>query len=657
MNFTLFFMNIAVTLLFLACGGVLAGYPLTRYLDVNPRHRLLLAAPIGLALIGVISLPIFMYLSFTPMAVLISALLISAGSWIAGRWIRTSASMTAPCLSISWILIASILSLVPAYSVSPHFFYGGITFGAPIFDHEKVVIIDEMLRNGTPPRNPFFSKHDVSPLLSYYYGWYFLAAQAALLSGATGWPADIAFTFLTAFISLTFMGWGALRFSGRMAAAWAVLPLSVASSLLPIGVLLFGPRAEKIVMPEHGLETWIVQSAWVPQHLFGAVLACLAVLCFVRVLESRSIDLMLCIMIGVLTSFAYDASVWVGIAGLVPVLITVTVSAFRRENLKLYIEHILLSGLFSLIGVVSLVFQEAHRIGNGKVIDWWVFPVVTKHNNIFGNFENIITYWFYLVIIYFGILYIPVIIWIFQKFRAQQAWTLMEKAMLATCLVPLLMAEFLHSVIATNDLGWRCVLISVLAMTIIAARVLTEQFRRVGIIIVGIFLFVPAFISGIVFIFQITVTQKLHGNPSADAIRFRKIDPILWQAVASVTPAKEAVANNPFYEASLTPWEGDIAWAMLSNRESCTPPYSYLAAFASNETKNQIFEQYDTIRRVFDGIPSSADFKLLRDEYECRTLLVVPSDALWKLPKTTPSPYFQLIVENPREWRIYRASP
>jgi hypothetical protein len=62
-----------------------------------------------------------------------------------------------------------------------------------------------MSRLGLPPANPFFGEFGERGRLAYYYLWYFSAAQLAIMTGLTGWEADIALTWFSAFSSLTLM--------------------------------------------------------------------------------------------------------------------------------------------------------------------------------------------------------------------------------------------------------------------------------------------------------------------------------------------------------------------------------------------------------------------------------------------------------------------
>ena len=110
---------------------------------------------------------------------------------------------------------------------------------APIFDHAKVAMIDDMVRLGVPPGNPFFSEPGDPNRLVYYYLWHFSAAELALLTGKSGWAADIGLTWFTAFASLSLMMGLASWLSGRVAAALWVLPLSFAGSLRPVLDFIF----------------------------------------------------------------------------------------------------------------------------------------------------------------------------------------------------------------------------------------------------------------------------------------------------------------------------------------------------------------------------------------------------------------------------------
>ena len=64
------------------------------------------------------------------------------------------------------------------------------------FEQRVVQLVNqERANNGLPPGNPFYAALGNEPnRLNYYYLWYFIAASAARLTGASGWAADMALT-------------------------------------------------------------------------------------------------------------------------------------------------------------------------------------------------------------------------------------------------------------------------------------------------------------------------------------------------------------------------------------------------------------------------------------------------------------------------------
>ena len=129
---------------------------------------------------------------------------------------RRSADLLVPV----WAYLgAAVLALAAAVAIMPKVGIDGVAFAPPIFDHSKVALIDEMTRLGLPPGNPFFGAvGEPASRLAYYYLWHFSAAELALLTGASGWEADIAMTWFTAFSSLALMLGLANWFGGRATA-------------------------------------------------------------------------------------------------------------------------------------------------------------------------------------------------------------------------------------------------------------------------------------------------------------------------------------------------------------------------------------------------------------------------------------------------------
>src|SRR5262249_35211142 len=130
---------------------------------------------------------------------------------------------------LAFVLVAALVAVLSILPILPQIAHGGVGLGSQIYDHAKVAIIDGIAREGrVPPVNPFFSGPEVHSRLLYYYLLYFVGAQLRQLIGISGWEADIATTWFAAFASLLMMGALAVRVTGRLRAAWWILPLSMA---------------------------------------------------------------------------------------------------------------------------------------------------------------------------------------------------------------------------------------------------------------------------------------------------------------------------------------------------------------------------------------------------------------------------------------------
>src|SRR3569623_2025123 len=115
----------------------------------------------------------------------------------------------------------------------------GVTLAAPIFDHSKIAMIDDMARLGVPPGNPFYGGEGPARL-SYYYLWHFSAAELSQLTGLPGWASDAGMSFFPGFAGVLAMAGLAIWLSGRASAAlWLVLR-SLAASALPVLDFAFG---------------------------------------------------------------------------------------------------------------------------------------------------------------------------------------------------------------------------------------------------------------------------------------------------------------------------------------------------------------------------------------------------------------------------------
>src|SRR5207247_760504 len=139
-------------------------------------------------------------------------------------------------------------------------------------DHSKVAMIDEMARAGVPPVNPFFNEIGTPQRLSYYYLWHYSAAVVAIITGVSGWEADAALTWFTAFSSLLVVIGFSIWFSGRESAGIFAAVIAATASLRSIVEWIFGEEfTHSLIRWTTGFGGWLLQVSWAPQHVASAV--------------------------------------------------------------------------------------------------------------------------------------------------------------------------------------------------------------------------------------------------------------------------------------------------------------------------------------------------------------------------------------------------
>ena len=190
----------------------------------------------------------------------------------------TKAHVTVP----AWAWIgALIFALGPAFAMLPKFADGAVIFSAPIFDHAKVAIVDEMVRLGVPPGNPFFGEEGqpvaarllLPPALQR--GRDRLAARDQRLGGGRGAHLVQRLRLADADDRPRDLAQRDAR-SRRCSSSWSARP-DRCGRCSPII-----PGIDAVIMPPTGLAGWLSQTAWVPQHIASASCLVLAILLVCR---------------------------------------------------------------------------------------------------------------------------------------------------------------------------------------------------------------------------------------------------------------------------------------------------------------------------------------------------------------------------------------
>ncbi|HYA06792.1 MAG TPA: hypothetical protein VEF90_12960, partial [Xanthobacteraceae bacterium] len=359
------------------------GYALARQL--LPRVLALgAAAVIGWAVHSAATLPLFMWIGFSPPAVIgIGAVCILVGGF--SLWAPTPERQAADALTIpaGAFAAAAVLALGPAAAIIPKFSGGAVRLADPIFDHSKVAIIDAMTRLGVPPVNPVFGEFGAPGRLAYYYLWHFSAAQLALPLAASGWEADIALTWFTAFASLAMMMGLAVWLGRRSAAAIVVVALAAAGSLwVTLDWLTGAANLSPLLWPPIGMAGWLFQAAWVPQHLMAASCVVITMLLIAQCTQRVSPALLLTLVLTVVAGFessTYVGGVTFAIAALAaaPILL---VAAKPARRLRFAAAMVAAAVLVGCLAAPFVRDQLATVSARGDSV-----PIVIDHYAVFGE--------------------------------------------------------------------------------------------------------------------------------------------------------------------------------------------------------------------------------------------------------------------------------
>jgi hypothetical protein len=247
------------------------------------------APVLGWAIHNAVAVLTFRVVPFDGVAVIVVTLVVAGLSWTIFHGDDDRMTIDLPRIPAAAWVGAAVLAAVVTAAVLPKSIDGLIALSDPIFDHSKVALVDDIVRHGMPPGNPFIVDPG-HPRLSYYYLLHFSAAQLVCALPLTSWEGDAALTFFAAFTSLAALMAVAVRASGRRAAAlWTVVVAAVASSRV-VWLALFGAATfDGWMRPPKGLSGWMFQAPWVPQHLAATTCVVLAVLLIERLARHRRV--------------------------------------------------------------------------------------------------------------------------------------------------------------------------------------------------------------------------------------------------------------------------------------------------------------------------------------------------------------------------------
>jgi hypothetical protein len=629
------------------------GWLIARRLPLEDELRLAAAPILGWAVQSVVALQVSMFGGFTPMGVMATTAVIGLAATLAPPS-RLREGRGGASLSL-WILVAvAVVAAGPAAGVLPKISPAGIALADPLYDHAKVALVDEMVRTGVPPANPFLGTGHGRGSIAYYYYWLFGAAELALLAGASGWEADVAATWFTAFASLALMGGLAFRLSGARAASAAfVVVAACGGSLRPVLTALSGQeRMDDALERATGLAGWFFQTSWSPHHVASATAVLLSFLLMERLARATSVGATL--VLGLLIAASFGSSLWVGgvtfmlCAGAVAMLLFVSAPPGRR---LFFLAAMAAAGCIAVALILPLLAAQLHSAadrGGGPPVLISAFPVLgpAVPNGLRG-WLDIPAYWLILLFIEFPAAWVLGTI---AMFRLKSA---LIPALPAAAFASLGAGSLLVSTIGeNNDLGWRAVLPGVMILTAFAGAGFAQLLARrcLAGTITGLILLSLALPDGLGLLHN-----NIVGRLSADGGRFRDA-PALWTAVRRHTAPDERIASNPRLTSNLTPWPVNLSWALLANRRSCFAGDELALAFTalSPQARERASELFD---RIFDNAGSDDDIKSLVKDFDCKVAVFTPQDGAWSRDPLASSGLFTRVEEAAGRWRIYRVKP
>jgi len=618
-----------------------------------------LAPLIGWSVHSVTALPVFFYLPFTATTVAVVAAVALLASIAAERATRPPKPCDATRIPAWAYAAAAVLAMAPAVAIVPKYVGDAVILADPIFDHAKVALIDEMTRLGLPPGNPFFGGG--ATRLAYYYLWHFSAAELALLLGVSGWEADIAMTWFSAFASLVLMMGLAAWFSGRVsAAAWVVVLAAAASGRLLVSGLVDEDTMDAVLEPAAGFGGWLFQSAWAPQHITSASCVVLSIYLISRMVSRRSGLLVATTALVVVAGF--ESSTWVGgVAFALSALIGVPVLLMRAgpDQRPRFIFALAVTGLAAACLAAPFLHDQlavaALRGGEAPVA---FHPYDVLSDDLPDDVRTLLdvpAFWLVLLVLEFPAIYVTGSIVLAKLVvargldRERMLVVSAFAALVGTCLT---ISWLLTSTVGeNNDLGWRAILPPVIVLTVFSAVGISQWIARrtrvatiaaLAAVLVGL----PEGVG--------LVCGNVVGRFQAEGYAFAET-PEMWARVRQHAAADERVGGNPLFLQTMTLWPVNISWSLLANRRSCFAGRELALVFIPlpQPQREAIDDQFI---RVFAGQALPGDIKDLATQYDCRLIVLTSTDAAWGNDPFAASPFYRLVDEKPGHWRLYRTT-
>jgi hypothetical protein len=606
-------------------------------------RRLCFAPALGVCLGGAPLMTLTLLLGFNGFVVLLGWAVALGVAWWWGRGVPVDAEAG------EWrvLVLAGALATFVVLDVLP-WSAGDRTYHmAEAYDHSKVAMIDSMVREGTPPRNPYISPNGEAIPLVYYFGTQALAAALCEATGIPGWPGSAAITWYAAFAFVTLCAGWAMRWGGAGAGKWAVLACLLAApewSLRPA----FGPLGPKVIeAPSNdmfGLGTFVDQANWAPHHVMAAVGVVTALWVLVRYAEGElAFPRATAVFAGGLAICA-ASSTWVAFA--VVLAAPCVLVATRGRGAGPALAGAALAALLASPVLAAIASQPAE-------VPMERFPIglrVLDASKLAGDswLLNIPLYWVQFLPVRLGVCYVAGLIALWAGRRSLDG-----RVALFTVLAGLVMAQFVVSQIRNNDLGWRGLLPAILLLNARAAawRSNAAPGHARAWWVAGVVLGLVSVIASQSFV------ARPWKDPHKQAVgRAFAQQPAAWEAVRRHAGPHELVVNNHnSYNAMVWLNGGNVNWALLADRPSAMSggEHPHASTFRRDPAAMETaFRLIDTLFFASEHAAEAA--RGIRDTLKAKVLLLDRLDPVWPGEPIERSGAWRL-VEETEHWKVYVA--
>jgi hypothetical protein len=643
----------AVATLFWTC----LGFTLTRR-RVPGRLALPFAPVVGFAVHNALALLVFSFLPFTPAAIAAVAMLVLVAAVVA-----SSDFVPLPAEKpLGWFPgwsygLATMVAMAPAAAVLAKLSGDAVFLADPIFDHAKVALIDDMARLGLPPGNPFFA--DGGRPFAYYYLWHFSAAEVARLLGRSGWEADAALTWFSAFASLTATMGLAMWLSRRaLAAPLAVLFAATASARYLLWDLFGAQNVDAALSRPAGFAGFLFQSAWVPQHIISAALVMVAIHLIAQLAHHRSAPAIA--TLGLVAAAGFESSTWIGgIVFAAGSLVAVPLLFFAagRSARWPFVGALVVAAIIAAVVSVPFLRDQFAAVAARSTGS----PIALIPHDVFG--EAVPTwlrrlldppgFWLVFLPVELAAIYIPGVMALVALLAGRDLDPDRRRAVLALAALAAASLTISWLLVSTlgdnNDLGWRAVLPGAMVLNVFAAAglarwIAARAWAAIAVTAAAILVGLPGAAE--------LIRSDVAGRREADAKLFAQT-PEMWAAVRRHAGPDERIANNPLFLADMTLWPVNISWALLADRRSCYAGRELALVYASLR-RRQLDEIDAQFIRVFAGKAEPGDIEDLATKYGCRLVVLTSADGAWASDPFAADSRYRLVEEKPGAWRIYR---